>query len=52
MTSYPSLHQKVKHYSGVIKEEHRKPKSDRRPDLKQIITKKCTIERWIKQLDA
>ena len=50
MSNYPSLEKKAARYSAIIKEEHRKPKSERRHDLTEIVVKQNTIKRWIKEL--
>lgn len=50
MTNYPSIEQKIKRYSGIIKCEHSKKKCNRRPDLAVIVTKQNNLQRWLKEL--
>jgi hypothetical protein len=50
MENYPTVREKVNKYSKIIKEEHRKAKSDRRPDLDQIVRKQRNLMRWLIEL--
>ena len=52
MTNYPSLVAKKKLYTSIIKEQHCKPKSERRKDLPVIKVKLETINRWLKELGS
>jgi len=50
MTDYPSIKAKIHLYGDIIKEEHRKPKSERRNDLPRIIKSQKVLNRWMVEL--
>ncbi len=50
--TYPSVKEKVKRYSKIIKDEHRKAKNDRRLDLEQIVRRQRNLMRWLQELKS
>ena len=50
MTQYPSIQKKIDETYQIIKEENRKPKSERRNDLHEIKDKNQRMQRWMKEL--
>lgn len=47
---YPDIREKLAMYFNIVKEEERKPKSERRNDLSKIKVRVATLTRWLKEL--